>query len=49
MAPLRYCDRIPNFEAVVANLPDINERRSKSELLAVREPGKISMCPTHRE
>ena len=45
MAPLRYCARIPNLEAVVANLPDINERRSKSELLAVREPGTIFHVP----
>ena len=37
--PLRHCAKIPNFEAVVEILPDINERKSKAELLAVREPG----------
>ena len=38
--PLRHCVKIPNFEAVVGNLPEINERKSKAELLAVREPGQ---------
>ena len=38
--PLRHCSKILNFEAVVRSLPDINERKSKSELLAVREPGQ---------
>ena len=38
--PLRHCAKIPNFEAVVGNLPDINERKSKAELLAIREPGQ---------
>ena len=38
--PLRRCSKIPNFEAVAEILPDINERKSKAELLAVREPGQ---------
>ena len=40
--PLRYCAKIPNFEAVAGSLPDINERKSKTELLAVRESGQES-------
>ena len=41
--PLRYCSKIPNFEVVVGNLPDINERKSKAELLAVRELGQSGL------